>query len=146
MSHPPFFIAAAAYVCALAPLAAAQQYGGGFERAQSLYNATAGEAFGSACASIGDLNSDGIGDLLVTGPEESIWCGAGGTGQNVAGGGDLLTAILAGQIASGVPLASAFQLASRTSQRIIAASDSPRDLSLLENLDHVAALTNQADT
>lgn len=68
MSHPPFFIAAAAYVCALAPLAAAQQYGGGFERAQSLYNATAGEAFGSACASIGDLNSDGIGDLLVTAP------------------------------------------------------------------------------
>ena len=93
-----------------------------------------------------DDGPNGIGDLLVTGPEESIWCGAGGTGQNVAGGGDLLTAILAGQIASGVPLASAFQLASRTAQRVIAASDSPRDLSLLENLDHVAALTNQADT
>lgn len=93
-----------------------------------------------------DDGPDGIGDLLVTGPEESIWCGAGGTGQNVAGGGDLLTAILAGQIASGVPLASAFQLASQTAQRVIAASDSPRDLSLLENLDHVAALTNQADT
>lgn len=68
MSHPSILTAAAAYFCALAPLAAAQQYGGAFEIEQALYNASAGEVYGSACASIGDLNSDGIGDLLVTAP------------------------------------------------------------------------------
>ena len=61
----------------------------------------------------------------------------------MAGGGDLLTAILAGQLADGAAVDTAFRIASRTAQDIIAASDSPRDLALLENLDRVAALTTR---
>ena len=68
MPHPSTLTAAAALFCAVTPLAAAQQYGGAFEIEQALYNSTAREVYGSACASIGDVNSDGIGDLLVTAP------------------------------------------------------------------------------
>jgi pyridoxal/pyridoxine/pyridoxamine kinase len=64
----------------------------------------------------------------------------------VAGGGDLLTAILAGQLAQGAAVDSAFQVASRTAQEIIAASASPRDLALLENLGRVAALADRTLT
>jgi NAD(P)H-hydrate repair Nnr-like enzyme with NAD(P)H-hydrate dehydratase domain len=70
----------------------------------------------------------------------TIWCDAGPDGRNVAGGGDLLTAILAGQLARGAMIDAAFRIASQTAQQIIAASISPRDLALLENLDRVAAL------
>jgi hypothetical protein len=42
-----------------------------------------------------------------------------------------------------VPLEPAFQAASRTAQEIIAASASPRDLALLENLGRVAALADR---
>jgi len=87
-----------------------------------------------------DDGPGGVGDLLVTRSGDSLWSAADSNGHNVAGGGDLLTAILAGQLARGVSLEPAFQTASRTAQRIIAASASPRDLALLENLGHVAAL------
>ena len=86
---------------------------------------------------------DGVGDLLVTRAGDEIWCHAGPDGRNVAGGGDLLTAILTGQLADGAAVDTAFRIASRTAQDIIAASDSPRDLALLENLDRVAALTTR---
>lgn len=68
MPHPSTLTAAAALFCAVTPLAAAQQYGGAFEIEQALYNASAGEVYGLACAAIGDVNSDGIGDLLVSAP------------------------------------------------------------------------------
>ena len=84
--------------------------------------------------------SGGVGDLLVMRSGGSIWCDAGPDGRNVAGGGDLLTAILAGQLARGAMIDAAFRIASQTAQQIIAASISPRDLALLENLDRVAAL------
>ena len=90
-----------------------------------------------------DDGPDGVGDLLVTRAGDEIWCHAGPDGRNVAGGGDLLTAILAGQLADGAAVDTAFRIASRTAQDIIAASDSPRDLVLLENLDRVAALTTR---
>ena len=90
-----------------------------------------------------DDGPDGVGDLLVTRAGDEIWCHAGPDGRNVAGGGDLLTALLAGQLADGAAVDTAFRIASRTAQDIIAASDSPRDLALLENLDRVAALTTR---
>ena len=86
---------------------------------------------------------NGVGDLLVTRSEAPVWCGANRDGRNVAGGGDLLTAVLAGQLTRGAALDSAFQTASQTAQRIIAASTSSRDLALLENLGLVAALADQ---
>lgn len=89
-----------------------------------------------------DDGLDGVGDLLVTRSGGAIWCYAGRNGSNVAGGGDLLTAILAGQLARGMNVSSAFRIASRIAQKIIAASASPRDLALLENLGHVAALAD----
>ena len=82
----------------------------------------------------------GVGDLLMTEDRRTSWAPVGSASHNVAGGGDLLTSILAGQLAAGRNIDAAFQAASRTAQKIIAASESPRDLSLLENLDQVAAL------
>ena len=93
-----------------------------------------------------DDGPDGIGDLLVMRSGGAIWCDAGPDSRNVAGGGDLLTAILAGQLAQGAAVDSAFQVASRTAQEIIAASASPRDLALLENLGRVAALADRTLT
>ena len=79
--------------------------------------------------------AQGVGDLMVAKAGDSQWSSA-----NVAGGGDLLTSLLAGLLARGAPLERAFSNASSTAQRIVAASDSPRDLALLENLGPVAAL------
>ena len=89
-----------------------------------------------------DDGPSGVGDLLVTRDGKTCWCEAGSNGRNVAGGGDLLTAILAGLTARGAALEPAFRMASRTAQEIIAASGSPRDLALLEHLHRVAALTD----
>jgi pyridoxine kinase len=93
-----------------------------------------------------DNGPAGVGDLLVPRSGDSLWRAAGSNGHNVAGGGDLLTAILAGQLARGVTLEPAFETASRTTQEIIAASASPRDLALLEYLGHVAALTDRTQS
>jgi pyridoxine kinase len=98
------------------------------------------QPLGTVIATGIDDSRHGVGDLLMTEKGGASWSDAGGDGHNVAGGGDLLTAILAGQLAAGRDIDAAFQTASQTAQRIIAASDSPRDLSLLENLDLVAAL------
>jgi pyridoxine kinase len=98
------------------------------------------QPLGAVIATGIDDSRYGVGDLLMTEKGGASWSDAGGDGHNVAGGGDLLTAILAGQLAAGRDIDAAFQTASQTAQRIIAASDSPRDLSLLENLDLVAAL------
>ena len=86
--------------------------------------------------------TQGVGDLMVTANEGCLWSSAVPDACNVAGGGDLLTALLAGQLALGIPLAGAFTTASDVTQRIVAASESPRDLALLENLDIVATLAN----
>lgn len=66
MSIPPLSRVGA--LLALTPLAAAQQYGGGFEVEQMAYNPTATEIYGGAAAAIEDLNSDTIGDFLVAAP------------------------------------------------------------------------------
>ena len=82
----------------------------------------------------------GVGDLMVTAKQGRFWSPAVPDARNVAGGGDLLTALLAGQLALGTPLDKAFTTASDVTQRIVAVSESPRDLALLENLGIVAAL------
>jgi hypothetical protein len=48
--------------------ATAQQYGGAFEVEQAIYNLGSNERHGSACAYVGDVNADSIGDLLVAAP------------------------------------------------------------------------------
>lgn len=85
-------------------------------------------------------NRAGTGDLLVRHGGDAVWQAAGASGKNVAGGGDLLTSLLAGLLGLGHPLADAFAGASRTAQAIIAASPDGRDLALLESLDRVAGL------
>ena len=69
-----------------------------------------------------------------------MWQPAGATAKNVAGGGDLLTSLLAGLLGLGHPLADAFAGASKAAHAIIAASPDGRDLSLLDSLDEVARL------
>ena len=87
------------------------------------------------------VTEDGrTGDLLVTADSGTSWQGAGDAGKNVAGGGDLLTALLAGLLNLGHPLPDAFEAASRTAQSIIAASPDGRDLALLESIETVRAL------
>jgi len=83
----------------------------------------------------------GIGDLLVLPDAEASWLPAMRDGRNVAGGGDLLTAVLAGLINAGHDPKAAFETASRTAQTIIARSPGARDLALLENIGEIAALT-----
>ena len=85
-------------------------------------------------------NRAGTGDLLVCHDGDAVWQAAGASGKNVAGGGDLLTSLLAGLLGLGHPLADAFAGASRTAQAISAASPDGRDLALLESLDRVAGL------
>ncbi len=48
--------------------ATAQQYGGAFEVEQAIYNFSGNERHGSACAYVGDVNADSIGDFLVAAP------------------------------------------------------------------------------
>lgn len=98
------------------------------------------QPLGAVVATGIDDGQHGVGDLLMTDDGGVSWSGSNGNGRNVAGGGDLLTAVLAGQLAVGRDIDSAFQAASQTAQDIIAASESTRDLSLLENLDRMAAL------
>jgi hypothetical protein len=52
---------------ALSP-ATALQYGGAFEIEQAIYNFSGNERHGSACAYVGDVNADSIGDFLVAAP------------------------------------------------------------------------------
>ena len=80
------------------------------------------------------------GDLLVGADGATMWQPADEAGKNVAGGGDLLTALLAGLLSLGRPLPDAFKAASRTAQSVIAASPDGRDLALLESLEAVRAL------
>lgn len=84
--------------------------------------------------------AQGVGDLMVTRAGSSHWSSAIANAGNVAGGGDLLTSLLAGLLAAGTTPEQAFITASSTTQRIVAASKSPRDLALLENLGLVATL------
>lgn len=88
--------------------------------------------------------AQGVGDLMVTRGGDSHWSSAVPDARNVAGGGDLLTSILAGLLAKGLAPAQAFIAASGTAQRIVAASESPRDLALLENLELVAAFAGDS--
>jgi pyridoxine kinase len=80
------------------------------------------------------------GDLLVTADSATNWQAADDAGKNVAGGGDLLTALLAGMLNLGYQLPDAFEAASHTAQSVIAASPDGRDLALLESLETIRAL------
>ena len=77
----------------------------------------------------------GFGDLMITRDAAEIWQPASDTTHNVAGGGDLLTALFSGALATGLPLQDAFLHASKTAQAVIAASPTTRDLALLENIE-----------
>jgi pyridoxine kinase len=93
-----------------------------------------------AVITTGVVEDGHTGDLLVTADSAANWQAAGDAGKNVAGGGDLLTALLAGLLNLGYPLCDAFEAASHTAQSVIAASPDGRDLSLLESLETVRAL------
>ena len=83
---------------------------------------------------IGDDNHSIVGDLLVCRDGTRDWQQAYDVTKNIAGGGDLLTALFSGMRATGCSLAESFQHASTTAQAILGASASSRDLALLENM------------
>ena len=85
-------------------------------------------------ATAGVVTEFGVGDLLVTRDGGTDWHPAQAGARNVAGGGDLLTALLAGYLTSGQDIHSAFQTACHQAQTVLAASPTSRDLALLENL------------
>ncbi len=84
-------------------------------------------AASSTAASLTNINSP---DISAAGPELV---------RNLPGGGDLLTAILAGLVAHDRPLLEAAQNASKTAQTIIAKSRGTRDLDLLAHLNALPA-------
>ena len=81
---------------------------------------------------------DDVGDLLIGRKTPPLWLPAQNgfeiSPRNIPGGGDLLTAMLAGHLADGLDLTQAVSKASQTAQTIIAHSDSTRDLALIEQL------------
>ncbi len=81
---------------------------------------------------------DDVGDLLIGRDTPPLWLpaqnGSGIGPRNIPGGGDLLTAILAGHLADGLDLTQAVSKASQTAQTIITHSNSTRDLALIEQL------------
>jgi pyridoxal/pyridoxine/pyridoxamine kinase len=89
--------------------------------------AASSTAANSTAASSTNVNSPDIG---AAGPELV---------RNLPGGGDLLTAILAGLVAHDRPLLEAAQNASKTAQTIIAKSRGTRDLDLLAHLNALPA-------
>ena len=86
--------------------------------------------------------ANGTGDLLVEASGTVVWQPARQDAQNVAGGGDLLTATFAGLLNAGNDPQAAFTRASTLAQAVIAASPDGRDLALLDNLQDVAALAS----
>ena len=86
--------------------------------------------------------ANGTGDLLVGEGGDTCWQPARRDAQNVAGGGDLLTATFAGLVNAGGDTEDAFIRASTLAQAVIAASPGGRDLALLEHLQNVAALAS----
>ncbi len=86
--------------------------------------------------------ANGTGDLLVEASGTVVWQPARQDAQNVAGGGDLLTATFAGLLNAGNDPQAAFTRASTLAQAVIAASPDGRDLALLDHLQDVAALAS----
>ena len=86
--------------------------------------------------------ANSTGDLLVEASGTVVWQPARQDAQNVAGGGDLLTATFAGLLNAGNDPQAAFTRASTLAQAVIAASPDGRDLALLDNLQDVAALAS----
>ena len=87
-----------------------------------------------AVIATGVVTELGVGDLLVTRDGSTNWHPALPDARNVSGGGDLLTALLAGYLTAGQDINTAFQTACQKAQIILAASPTSRDLALLENL------------
>ena len=88
---------------------------------------------------VGGEEGTGVGDLLVWRDGRTDWRTVHSEARNLAGGGDLLAALLAGHLVGGMEIDKAFDKASRTAQRVISASPGERDLALLENLEMVRA-------
>lgn len=86
--------------------------------------------------------ANSTGDLLVEASGTVVWQPARQDAQNVAGGGDLLTATFAGLLNAGNDPQAAFTRASTLAQAVIAASPDGRDLALLDHLQDVAALAS----
>ena len=85
-------------------------------------------------------SAKGTGDLMIAADDSITWQPARQDAQNVAGGGDLLTATFAGLINAGAGPEQAFTRASILAQTVIAGSPDARDLALLDHLRDVAAL------
>ncbi len=82
--------------------------------------------------------SGDIGELLIARNDAPLWLPASDGGpispKNIPGGGDLMTAIMTGNLACGMDLVQAAGNASQMTQRIIANSQGTRDLALIEQL------------
>ena len=76
-----------------------------------------------------------LADLLISRDDAPLIEPALAGGKNVSGGGDLLTALLIGYLASGYKQADAFFRASKQAQKVLAASSTSRELALYENLN-----------
>ena len=83
--------------------------------------------------------ADGHGDILIERDHEPLWCPAGANAKNVSGGGDLLTMLITSYLASGDSHREAMPKASAVTQKILAASDTSRELNLLENFALLSA-------
>ena len=90
-----------------------------------------------AVIATGVATKAGVGDLLVAQDGTTEWHPARPDARHVSGGGDLLTALLAGHLMGGRDIITAFQVACRQAQSILAASPTGRDLALLENLSAI---------
>ncbi len=82
--------------------------------------------------------STDIGDLLIAKNEAPVWLPVSDdvpiSPKNIPGGGDLLTSIMTGNLASGMDLIQAAGNASQIAHRIIANSEGTRDLALIQQL------------
>jgi len=82
-----------------------------------------------------------IGDMLISRNVEPLWMPAtqidAAEPKNLPGGGDLLTALLAGHLANGLDLPGAVKAASPMAQTLIAHSSGSRDLALLRQIDKI---------
>ena len=79
------------------------------------------------------------GDLLIERGQDPIWCPARADAKNVSGGGDLLTMLVTSYLASGESYRAAVPKACGITQKILAASDTSRELNLLENIALLSA-------
>lgn len=86
---------------------------------------------------------DFVHDILITRMTQKSWQ-YDKRPSGISGSGDLFTSLLAGGLVQGLPLDTATARASNLAQAVIARSDNPKELALLENL-HLFSTSNQTD-